>query len=99
MQQVNLTDSQRIRKIQAAVKLVDEKAREAACAAPGNRSEAYSLLYQWAQHDAVLEDALNSVGLLMTMKEQLEMKGELRRAGSLQHLLNVETDNSGDDEP
>ena len=87
LEQLNLTDSQKIRKIQAAVQLVDQKAREAALAAPEDRAQAYRLLRLWASEDAVLEDALNSIGILMAMREQLVSQGELNQASSIEHLL------------
>ncbi len=77
-------------KIQAAVQLVNEKAREAVAAAPANRLEAYRLLKSWSDRDAILEDALASVGLLVTLREQLKKNGDAQRALSIDDLLSME---------
>ena len=67
--------------------MVDERAREAATVAAGDRVRAYQLLIRWAASDTVLDDALNSVGLLISMKEDLEERGEVQQAGSIDRLL------------
>ena len=83
----NCMDSQRLRRIQDAVCLVNARAQEAAAAEPEDRDRAYRLLLRWAITDTVLDDALNSVGLLMTMKEDLEERGEVQQASSIELLL------------
>ena len=85
----NCMDSQRLRRIQEAVRLVNARAQEAAAAEPGDRGRAYRLLLRWAATDTTLDDALNSVGLLMTMKEDLEGRGEDKQASSIDRLLGV----------
>ena len=83
----NCMDTQRLRRIQDAVRLVNTKAREAAVAEPTDRGRAYSLLMRWAAADTMLDDALNSVGLLMSMKESFEQSGESQQASSIDRLL------------
>ncbi len=80
-------DSQRLKRIQGAIRLVNARAQEAATAEPNDRGRAYQLLLRWATTDTILDDALNSVGLLMTMKEDLEERGKARQASSIDLLL------------
>ncbi len=80
-------DTEKLRQLRAAVRLVDERVRAAAAAAPSDRAEAYRLLQQWSQHDAVLSDALASVGLLLLLREDLVGQGALQRASSIDNLL------------
>ena len=89
---MNLMDTDKIQRIQAAVEIVDLSAKRAAEEAEGDRGQAYRLLNHWARSDAVLEDALNWVGLLITMKEELEGQGEMQRAASIENLLHARTD-------
>ncbi len=86
----NCMDLQRLRRIQDAVCLVNARAQEAAAAEPGDRDRAYRLLLRWATTDTILDDALNSVGLLMTMKEDLEERGKAQQASSIDLLLGCE---------
>ena len=70
----NCMDSQRLRRIRDAVRLVNVRAREAAETEPTDRGKAYHLLMRWAATDTMLDDALNSVGLPMSMKESFEQR-------------------------
>ena len=80
-------DTDKLQRLQTAVELVHDNARRAALEAGGDRGRAYQLLNRWAGHDAVLQDALNSFGLLITLKEELESQGEVQRAISIGNLL------------
>ena len=84
---MNLMDTDKLRRIQDDVALVHHNAKRAARESDGDRGRAYALLNRWARCDASLEDALNSVGLLMDLKEDLENRGEHKRAASISHLL------------
>ena len=89
---INLLITDKIQRIQTAVKLVDINARRAALEADGDRSRAYQILNYWAKCDFVLEDALNWVGLLISLKEELEGQGEFQRAASIGNLLSASTE-------
>ena len=80
-------DSRRLKRTREAVCLVNQKAEEAASAAGGDRARAYQILRQWAAADPILDDALHAVGLLIGMKEDLEARGALQRALSIESLL------------
>jgi len=92
---MNVMDTDKILRIQTAVEVVDVNARRAAHEAEGDRTRAYRLLNYWAKSDVVLEDALNWVGLLIRMKEELETQGEFQRAASIESLLTASTDGLG----
>ncbi len=80
-------DTRKLEHIQAAVRLVNRRAREAVAAARDNRDEAYRLLEAWSRSDATLADALRSVGLLLSLKEDFEKKGQVRQASSIESLI------------
>ena len=91
-------DTQKLSRIRQAIRLVDQRAKEAVIAAREDRVKAYRLLQYWSKDDAVLSDALTSVGLLLSMKDDLVIQGNFERASSIETLIDIsQTSGSPDD--